>query len=112
MASKQCIKWMKETKYESHYIYDCWLLPLNKLNKNTRYEDTVVGNSPDFMALDNSLNRDIQNSHDVHCILTSHLSFDNIHRFLRATPNLIDRGISQIWDDESGCPDVCISWLT
>ena len=81
------------------------MLPVNGLNINTRYENTVVGNSPEFMPLDNSLNRDIQNSHDVHCIMTNHLSLEDERRFSKATPNLIERGIKRIWDHAYGCPD-------
>ena len=79
-------------------------MPVNGLNEKTRYENKVVGNSPEFMPLDNSLNRDIQNCHDYHCILTNHLHRDDFRRFSKATPNLIDRGVRRIWDDEVGCP--------
>ena len=104
MTSKACISWMKETQYGNCSIFDRWLLPVNGLNEKTRYENKVVGNSPEFMPLDNSLNRDIQNCHDYHCILTNHLHRDDFRRFSKATPNLIDRGVRRIWDDEVGCP--------
>ena len=57
------------------------------------------------MPLDNLLNRDIQLSHDTHCVLTNHLPLDDLRRFLKATPNLIDRGVRRIWDHSEGAPN-------
>ena len=57
MTAKETIKWMKEKKY-----YHRWLLPMNGLQDGTPYDVRPVGNSPMFMPLDNSLNRDI-----LHC---------------------------------------------
>ena len=103
MTSKDCLHWMKETNFNGKSIFDRWILPIN-INKGTRYENTVCGNSPEFMPLDNSLNRDIQLSHDHHTIMTAHLPKDDIRRFSKATPVLIDRGIRRIWDNSEGTP--------
>ena len=54
MKAKEAIEWMKENNY-----YHCWLLPINGLQDGTPYAGRPVGNSPEFMPLDNSLNRDI-----------------------------------------------------
>ena len=54
MAAKETIKWMKQKGYLHH-----WLLPLNGLQDGTPNAGRPVGNSPKFMPLDNSLNRDI-----------------------------------------------------
>ena len=97
---------MKETSYSSHSIHERWLLPIKGVDSKTRHEDTVVGNSPEVMPLDNSLNRDIQNSHGVHCIMTNHLAHNDIRQFSKGTPNLIDRGIRHIWDNEVEYPDI------
>ena len=90
--------------YNGRTIFDRWILPKIELNKGTRYEEEFVGNSPKFMPLDNSLNRDIQLAHDRHCILTNHLPKDDIRRFSKAIPNLIDRGVRRIWDHLHGVP--------
>ena len=45
-----------------------WLMPFNVLQDGTPYYRRPVGNSPNFMSLDNSLNRDILHSLRFHCI--------------------------------------------
>ena len=54
MTAKETIQWMKEKNY-----YHRLLLPMNGLQDGTPYAGRPVGNSPEFMPLDNSLNRDI-----------------------------------------------------
>ena len=65
MTTKEKINWMKEKGY-----LHCWLLPLNGLRDGTPYSGRPVGNSPEFMPLDNILNRDILKSLRFHCILS------------------------------------------
>ena len=57
MTAKERINWMKQKGYLHH-----WLIPLNGLQDGTPYAGRPVGNSPEFMPLDNSLNRDILKS--------------------------------------------------
>ena len=64
MTEKDTIKWMKENNYFHH-----WLLPMNGLQDGTPYDGRPVVNSPEFMPLDNSLNRDILQSLRFHCVL-------------------------------------------
>ena len=56
ITAKETIEWMKEKNY-----FHRWLLPMNGLQDGTPYDGRPVGNSPKFMPLDNSLNRDILN---------------------------------------------------
>ena len=72
---------------------------------------TPVGNSPEFMPLDNSLNRDILHCLSFHCIL-SRFVLDgevndkeerNIH-FSFSTPREIARGMKRIWESKMGTP--------
>ena len=62
MASNKKIEWMKENNY-----FHRWLLPTNGLQDMTPYNGCPVGNSPEFMPLDNILNRDILKSLRFHC---------------------------------------------
>ena len=61
MTAKETIKWMKQKEYLHR-----WLLPLNVLQYGTIYSGRPVGNIPEFMPLDNSLNRDILHSLRFH----------------------------------------------
>ena len=70
MTAKEMITWMKEKGY-----LHCWLLPLNGLQYGTPCAGRPVGNSPEFMPLDNSLNREILHSLRFHCVL-SHAIID------------------------------------
>ena len=68
MTAKETIQWMKEKNY-----YHRWLLPMNELQDGTTYAGRPVGNSPEFMPLYNSLNRDILHSLRFHCVLSRFL---------------------------------------
>ena len=68
MTANNTIKWMKEKKY-----FHRWLLPMNGLQDGTPYDGRPVGNSSEFMPLDNSLNRDIFHSFRFHCVLSRFL---------------------------------------
>ena len=65
MKAKEAIQWMKENNY-----YHRWLLPMHILQDGTPYAGRPIGNSPEFMPLDNSVNRDILNSFRFHCVLS------------------------------------------
>ena len=54
MTAKETINWMRQNGYLHR-----WLLPLNGLQYGTTYAVCTVGNSPEFMPLDNSLKCDI-----------------------------------------------------
>ena len=57
MTEKETIKWMKYNNY-----FHCWLLTMNVFQDRTHYSGSPVGNSPEFIPLDNSLNIDILHS--------------------------------------------------
>ena len=53
----------------------CWFLPINGLQDGTPYAGRPVGNSPESMPLDDSLNIDIFHSLCFHYVL-SHFVLD------------------------------------
>ena len=65
MIAKEKINWMRNNGYLHR-----WLLSLNGLQDGTPYDGRPVGNSPEFMHLDNSLNRDILHSLRMHIVLS------------------------------------------
>ena len=50
-----------------------WLLPLNVLQDGSPYDGRPVGNSPEFMPLDNLLNRDILHSLRMRNVLSHYI---------------------------------------
>ena len=54
---------------KSNYLHQ-WLLPFNGLQDWTPYYRCLVGNIPEFIPLDNSINRDILHSLSLHCIFS------------------------------------------
>ena len=100
MPAMETINWMKQKGYLHR-----WLLPLNGLQDGTPYAGLPVGNSPEFVTLDNSLNRYILQSFRFHFVL-SHPIIDGEDtteeerklRFSFSTPREIARGLKPIWD--------------
>ena len=105
MTSKECTQYMRSTECYGTTIYDKWLKPTNEINQGTIYEGRCVGNSPELMPLDNSLNRDLQLSHTYHCAVTAHLPDNDNRKFSLSTPLRIARGIKKIWEDPIGAPN-------
>ena len=96
MTAKQTREWMSENTINGSNCMSKWLVPMCGCNANTPFEKRSVGNSPEFMPLDNSLNNDVKKNHDFHCALTSHLAIDDERKFSNTTPKLISRGIRRL----------------
>ena len=65
MTAKVTITWIKQNNY-----FHCWFIPMNGFQDCKPYAGRPVGNSPEFMPLDNSLNRDILHSLRFNCVLS------------------------------------------
>ena len=70
MKAKETISWAIE-KNQLHR----WFLPINGLQDGTPYAGRPVGNIPESVPLDDSLNIDILHSLRFHCVL-SHFVLD------------------------------------
>ena len=88
-----------------------WLLPMNGLQGRTPYDGHPVCNSPKFMPLDNSLNRDIFHSLSFHCVLSRFFldregtdEEERNMRFSLSKPKKIARGLKRIWESKMGTP--------
>ena len=73
MTAKETINWMIQKGYLHR-----WMIPLNGLQDSTPYAGRPVGNSPDFMPLDNSLNRDILHSLRMHSVLSHYIVYASV----------------------------------
>ena len=84
-------------------IYKRWLIPQLGINAGTTYFGRPVGNRPEWMPLDNSLNNDIQLALSLHCAITAHIEDVNDERkFSMATPATIVSGIRRLYGNEGG----------
>ena len=75
------------------------------------YSGRPVDNSPEFMPLYHSLNRDIWHSLSFHCVLSRFLldgeGTDEEERNIRfsfSAPKEIARGLKRIWESKMGTP--------
>ena len=86
MTSAETIAWMQEKDYLKYLI-----LPQHDLLVNTRYHNKLLGDSPELMPMDSTLNKDIDDSGKRHVAMTSHLEWSNKYKdqrkFSSATPN-------------------------
>ena len=106
MTEKETIEWMKENNY-----YHRWLFPMNGFQDRTHYAGRPVGNSPEFMPLENSLNRDILHCLRFHCILSRFVldgegtdEEESNLCFSFSTPREIVRGMKRIFLSSSSVP--------
>ena len=84
---------------------------MNGFQDGTPYAGRPVGNSPEFMPLDNSLNRDILHCLRFHCVLSRFVldreGTDEEERNMKlilSTSREIARGMKRIWDSIMGTP--------
>ena len=97
LTAKSTVAWMEEKGY-----YKRWLIPQLGLNFGTIYFGRCVGNRPEWMPLDMSLNNDIQLSLSLHCAITAYLPDEDPRKFSLATPKSIVSGIRRIYGTEGG----------
>lgn len=63
------------------------------------YKGRPVGNSPELMPWDSSLNKDVHDSFNLHQAYTSNLLKDDIRKFSLATISFMNDGYRRILDN-------------
>jgi len=104
MTSADSIKYMKTKAgaVEGKSLYDHWLLPAAGLNAGTDFAGKPVGNSPELMPLDCSLNKDLDDAVMRHILLSAHLKKDDERKFSLATIKSGARAYRLLWDPAHG----------
>ena len=74
----------------------------NETLKSRWYGEWPVGNQPELMPHDATLNWDVDCSLDMHILLTSQLDNDNPEKFRKDTANHILKAIMQLYDPKTG----------
>lgn len=80
----------------------------NDINKITTYHDCPVGDSLEFMTLDNSIDNNVQVSHQQHCAVTAYIHIDDLCKHSLATLRGVKREIKKILETSIGAPFSCI----
>ena len=86
-------------------FYDKWILPQNGLNDRfQRFKDRPVGNSPEMMPLDNSLNKDWHDLVGLQCGFCAMCGADknNPRLFDLSTPKKISSAYLRVWNPSMG----------
>ena len=92
---------------ERKNIYERWITPIMKCNdrvgpkNSTTYSGRPVGNSPEMMPLDNSLNQDVHESVRHHIAATFYLPNDHDDKFQLSSPKEIVRAYRRVFTPSS-----------
>jgi hypothetical protein len=85
MTGNDTVEWMREHDYLKR-----WILPVNELHQDdptlSKYYHRPVGNSPENMPWDSSLNQDVHAAVQRHVLLTLSLGVDDKRKFDMSTP--------------------------
>jgi hypothetical protein len=94
MTAKDTMDWMREKDYLKR-----WILPMHKLNDDYQYhKGKPLGNSPELMPWDNSLNKDVQDAVLRHVLYTQHLPNNHTAKFALSTPQAIESAYARVLD--------------
>ena len=101
MTCKGTIEWMKTQTIgaTARTYHDCWMLPKFDLNAGTSFEGRVVGNSPEMHPMDNTLNKDVDDSVKRHVAYTYYLAKDDSRKFSMATPKEGVHAYARCWNN-------------
>lgn len=105
LTANATVAWMKEITIpgENKTIYDRWLKPELGLNDRfgTKWQARLMGNSPELMPLDNSLNQDLHEGVRLHVSLST-MYFERGETepriFLLTTPAQTASAIERVWE--------------
>jgi hypothetical protein len=103
MTATFTIEWMRKKDYLRR-----WLLPVNQLGADDKdlkaYLNRPVGNSPEMMPWDCSLNKDLKDAVMQHVCYTCHLPEDDKRKFSLSTPKHGSYAFRRILEHEDGLP--------
>jgi predicted flap endonuclease-1-like 5' DNA nuclease len=103
MTANATISWMRKKDYLKR-----WLLPVNKLSEGEtglkNYLNRPIGNSPEMMPWDSSLNKNVKDEVARHVGYTSHLPEDDPHKFSLSTPKRGSWAFRRLLEHKDGSP--------
>ena len=99
MYAEENKDWMKTQMINGRSYHDIWVLPENDLNAGTNYHGRPVGNTPELMPLDQSLNQDVHLCALRHVTYTRGLPRTDPRCFSIDTPKQAFRTYSRVWQE-------------
>ena len=109
LTSASCVDWMRTTKVpgEETCIHERWIYPEFGLNDviGACWSGRPVGNSPELMPLDNSLNQDIHESvrqHTSMSLVIRAVNNSDPRLFSMATPKSTSSAYRRVFDPDVG----------
>ena len=97
MTANDTMEWMREKDIVKH-----WFLPMLDSNAGTCYAGRPVGNSPEMMPLDASLNKDVDDAVHSHIVFKNVLDADDPRKFSMSTPSRGSFAYRRVWN----CPAI------
>jgi hypothetical protein len=100
MTAKRTMEWMENTRTPDgkKYIHR-WILPELGCNDDIpRFGGRPIGDFPESMPLDNTLNNNLKSSNTTHIIDTVSLNEDDPRKFSLSTPKRCSEAIRRLWD--------------
>jgi hypothetical protein len=101
LTNDRTIEWMKnKVDGDGVTYYDRWLLPQHGLNDGTAFAGRPVGNHPEHMPPDSTLNKDEDDCVHYQVVLTDHLKDDDPRKFRCDTPTHQDWAYARCHDPQ------------
>ena len=118
LTEKETIAWMKLHKYEGRTYHSMWITPVLGCNDTVENKDgkilkyyahSPVGNMPELMRLDNSLNQDVHANVAINVSATSFLPESDPRKFSLSTPKKILSAYKRVYCPTMDCSSVLSS---
>ncbi|OQR86050.1 hypothetical protein ACHHYP_20518 [Achlya hypogyna] len=91
LRARCTMEWLAATN-----LLDRWVRPELDLNKGTVFAGRPVGNSPELMPWDSSLNKDLKDQLKRHVMFTYGFNSDDPRKFSKATPQSIEDAVRRL----------------
>jgi hypothetical protein len=100
MTAKRTMEWMENTRTPDGKKYiDQWILPELGCNDDIpRFCGRPIGDFPESLPPDNTLNNDLKSSNTTHVMDTLSLNEDDPRKFSLSTPKRCSEAIRRLWD--------------
>ena len=101
MTATDTVEWMKTQTSGTKTFLKRWILPEHGLGNDLK-KRSPPGNYPEFMPLDNSLNRDVHVLVHKHVVESSRFPDEDERKFSLATPKSGESAYRRVYNEDTG----------